>query len=178
MLLSNLSPANSRIFHNFVHLTNCLTSLTTRECLRLLDFVVERVHLLVCIPEASRIARNIVLCQQGRRMGMDNEPIDDFKGLVCFRYTLDENEMYRTFDHWDVLAADLPKKADGTNGTLTSSTITNVKIQSVGRDVLSSACLLCASAALRTKIRSSRERVGGQMISIRMALNHRVTTIW
>jgi hypothetical protein len=55
---------------------------------------------------------------------------------------------------------DLPKKADGTNGTLTSSTITNVKIQSVGRDVLSSACLLCASAALRTKIRSSRERGG------------------
>ena len=93
---------------------------------------------------------------------MDNEPIDDFKGLVCFRYTLDENEMYRTFDHWDVLAADLPKKADGTNGTLTSSTITNVKIQSVGRDVLSSACLLRASAALRTKIRSSRERGGGE----------------
>lgn len=38
---------------------------------------------LVCIPETSRIARNIVM-SQGRK-GMDNEAIDDFKGLVCFR---------------------------------------------------------------------------------------------
>lgn len=159
-LLSTLSPANSRIFHNFVHLTNRLASLTTRERLRLLDFIVERVHLLVCVPETSRIARNIVLCQQSRRKGMDNEPIDDFKGLVCFRYTLDENEMYRTFDHWDVLAADPPRKVDGTTSDLTSSTVA----KSVGRDMLSLACLLRASAALRTKIRSSRDRGGGDEV--------------
>jgi len=106
LLLSNLSPANSRIFHNFVHLSKRLATLSTRERLRLLDYIVERVHLLVCVPETSRIARNIVLNQQGRRKGMDNEPIDDFKGLVCFRYTLEEEDMYRTFDAWDVLAAD------------------------------------------------------------------------
>ena len=85
-LLSPLSSPNTRIFHNFVHLTKRLALLTTRERLRLLDYVVERVYLLVCIPETSRIARNIVM-SQGRK-GMDNEPVDDFKGLVCFRYTL------------------------------------------------------------------------------------------
>lgn len=83
-LLTPLSNANARIYHNFVHLTKRISLLTTRERLRLLDYIVERVYLLVCIPETSRIARNIVM-SQGRK-GMDNEAVDDFKGLVCFRY--------------------------------------------------------------------------------------------
>lgn len=82
-LLAPLSNANARILHNFIHLSKRLSLLSTRERLRLLDYVVERVYLLVCIPETSRIARNIVM-SQGRK-GMDNEPVDDFKGLVCFR---------------------------------------------------------------------------------------------
>ena len=72
-VLSNLSQANARILHNFIHISKRLTTLTTREQLRLLDYIVERVYLLVCIPETSRIARNIVM-SQGRK-GMDNEPI-------------------------------------------------------------------------------------------------------
>ena len=82
-LLTPLSNANARILHNFLHLSKRLSLLTTRERLRLLDYIVERVYLLVCIPETSRIARNIVM-SQGRK-GMDNEAVDDFKGLVCFR---------------------------------------------------------------------------------------------
>lgn len=108
-LLSPLSLANARIFENFLHIADRLSLLSTRERLRLLDYIVERVHrkcrflirdkhlfvfryltilvellvVLVCIPETSRIARNIVM-SQGRK-GMDNEAIDDFKGLVCFR---------------------------------------------------------------------------------------------
>ena len=173
-LLSSLSPANARIFHNFVHLSNRLSSLATRERLRLLDYVVERVHMLVCIPETSRIARNIVLSQQGRRKGMDNEPIDDFKGLVCFRYTLDEDDMYRTFDSWDALASEPPSPSstggtrDGANGDdpVTAAAVVGdgATVRPVGRDVLSSACLLRASAALRTRIRSSRDRGGGDEV--------------
>lgn len=79
-LLSPLSNANARIFHNFIHLSKRLSLLTTRERLRLLDYIVERVYLLVCIPETSRIARNIVM-SQGRK-GMDNEPVDDFKVAI------------------------------------------------------------------------------------------------
>jgi len=157
-LLSPLSPANARIFQNFVHLSNRLTLLSTRERLRLLDYIVERVYLLVCIPETSRIARNIVM-SQGRK-GMDNEPVDDFKGLVCFRYTLEEEDMYQTFDRWDALAAEPRTDSDPSpdssskeeTETDTSSSATTIK--SVGRDMISSACLLRASAALRAKIRS------------------------
>lgn len=147
-LLSPLSMANTRILQNFLHMTDRLSLLTTRERLRLLDYIVERVYLLVCIPETSRIARNIVM-SQGRK-GMDNEPIDDFKGLVCFRYTLQEEDMYQTFDEWDALAAE--PSTSILNGE--ASTEESSKTTAVGRDTISSACLLRASAALRTKIRS------------------------
>eukprot|EP00804_Cyclotella_cryptica_P027576 CCRYP_007513-RB/>CCRYP_007513-RB protein AED:0.01 eAED:0.01 QI:528/1/1/1/1/1/3/448/742 len=145
-LLSPLSLANARIFENFLHISDRLSLLSTRERLRMLDYIVERVHFLVCIPETSRIARNIVM-SQGRK-GMDNEPIDDFKGLVCFRYTLEEKDMYQTFDRWDALAAEPTIGAIGE--TLQSSEQTTTP---VGRDIISAACLLRSSAALRTKIR-------------------------
>jgi len=141
-LLSSLSSANHRIISNFVHLSTRLMILSTRERLRLLDYIVERVHLLVCIPENPRIARNIVMSQI--KKGLDNEPIDDFKGVICFRYTLEEDQMYRTFDEWEELAAD-PSKSNGDSSG---------QIKSVGRNIISSACLLRASAALRAKIRS------------------------
>ena len=139
VLLSALSSANGRILDNFTHSAKRLSILSTRERLRLLDYIVERVHLLVCIPETSRIARNIVMSQN--RKGLDNEPVDDFKGVVCFRYTLDEDEMYKTFDEWDLLSAP-------------PSLGSSEEVTSVGRDIVSAACLLRASAALRTKIRS------------------------
>lgn len=162
-LLSPLSSANTRIFQNFVHLSNRLALLTTRERLRLLDYIVERVYLLVCIPETSRIARNIVM-SQGRK-GMDNEPVDDFKGLVCFRYTLEEEDMYQTFDLWDALAAEPSSSSSASSSVSTvavnGSDVAGSSIKSVGRDIISSACLLRASAALRTKIRS---RGGGDEV--------------
>ncbi|KAL9183212.1 hypothetical protein ACHAXT_004999 [Thalassiosira profunda] len=148
--LAPLSPANGRIFHNFVHLSDRLHLLTTRERLRLLDYIVERVFMLVCIPETSRIARNIVMSHA--RKGMDNEPIDDFKGLVCFRYTMEEGDMYDTFDKWDALAAEpspsLSPATPAVNGADPEITTP------VGRDIVAAACLLRASAALRAKIRS------------------------
>ncbi|KAL7491328.1 hypothetical protein ACHAWT_000730 [Skeletonema menzelii] len=157
-LLTPLSNANTRIFHNFIHLTKRLSLLTTRERLRLLDYIVERVYLLVCIPETSRIARNIVM-SQGRK-GMDNEAVDDFKGLVCFRYTLDEDDMYQTFDQWDELAAEPTTSISSSSSSITNDSsssppsLSSSKPIAVGRDIITSACLLRASAALRTKIRS------------------------
>ncbi|KAL7465001.1 hypothetical protein ACHAXS_005333 [Conticribra weissflogii] len=160
-LLSSLSPTNRRVLDNFLRIASRLEALTTRERLRLLDYMVERLYLLVCIPETSRIARNIVMAQ-GRK-GMDNEPVDDFKGLVCFRYTLEEDDMYKTFDRWDALAAEpstdpqpYPPQPPSENADRPPPPLTPV-----GRDVVSSACLLRASAALRTKIRS---RGGGDEV--------------
>ena len=87
---------------------------------------------------------------------MDNEPVDDFKGLVCFRYTLEESQMCDTFDRRDTLAAQ-PSSSDddGSNdATSDAGALFGSSIKSVGRDTVSSACNLRASAALRTKIRS------------------------
>lgn len=68
------------------------------------------------------------------------------------RYTLDEDDMYETFDQWDELAAE-PSAITSTSTTDGSSSDTS-KPMAVGRDIISSACLLRASASLRTKIRS------------------------
>jgi hypothetical protein len=81
----NLSTANKRVLENYEQLVSHVQDLTKDDRLALLDYMVEHVYLLVCVPETARIARNIVMAQ-GK--GMDNEPIDDFKGLVCFRYVI------------------------------------------------------------------------------------------
>lgn len=57
-----------------------------------------------------------------------------------FSYTLNEDDMYTTFDKWDTLAS-----------------MPDAEVGSVGRDTVASACLLRASAALQTKIRKNDE---------------------
>jgi len=131
--VKTLTRANRRILENYQRFYSRISEMPLDERVKLLDFMVEDVHLLVCIPETNVIARNLVTAQ-GK--GMDNEPIDDFKGLVCFRYTQDETNMYKTFDSWDHLASTL----DLDNGC-------------VGRGTVSDACLLRATTALRQKIR-------------------------
>jgi len=113
------------------------SSLFTKDyVLQLLDFIIEKVYLLVCIPESAAIARNIVM---GQGKGKDNEIIDDFKGLVCFRYTQDEQSMYKTFDAWDDLSSSCSSMIDLDSGI-------------VGRDVVTNACLWRATSFLKTKI--------------------------
>jgi hypothetical protein len=43
-MLAPLSSANARIVENFLHIADRLSLLSTRERLRLLDYIVERVH--------------------------------------------------------------------------------------------------------------------------------------
>ena len=80
--MSKLTRANRSILKNYQRFCARINELNFDERVELLDFMIENVHLLVCIPETPVIARNLVTAQ-GK--GMDNEPIDDFKGLVCFR---------------------------------------------------------------------------------------------
>ena len=81
--LKMLTRANRRILENHKRFVSRIGELSVDERIKLLDFMVENVYMLVCIPESQAIARNLVTAQ-GK--GMDNEPIDDFKGLLCFRY--------------------------------------------------------------------------------------------
>lgn len=78
----SLSLTNERILTNFNRLASRVSELTTEQRLSFLDYLIEHVYLLCCVPETATIARNIVMAQ-GK--GMNTEPIDDFKGLVCFR---------------------------------------------------------------------------------------------
>lgn len=80
--LAKMSKANQQIVKNFDFISSRIGELEKEELLTLLDFMIENVYLLVCVPENAAIARNIVM---GQGKGKDHEVIDDFKGLVCFR---------------------------------------------------------------------------------------------
>jgi len=135
--MKKMTRANRMIYDNFKMLRGRVESMDKEERLVFLDYLIEKVYMLVCVPESPSIARSLVLAQ-GK--GKDNEPIDDFKGLVCFRYTSNEKEMYKTFDRWDELAA-----------------ISDIDNRSVGRQTISDACLLRATAELRSKVRKRDE---------------------
>lgn len=65
--------------------------------------------------------------------------------------------MYQTFDRWDTLAAEPTVEINGDtapSSTDESSSSSSSSIIPVGRDTIAAACLLRASASLRTKIRS------------------------
>ena len=62
--------------------------------------------------------------------------------------------MYQTFDQWDELAAEPATSTTTSSSESSSSPSLSFKPIAVGRDIITSACLLRASAALRTKIRS------------------------
>jgi len=145
-----LSVTNKRILENFYHISSRISTRSSSDRLKLLDYMIERVFMLVCIPESGSIARNICMAQ-GK--GMNNEPIDDFKGLLCFRYTTEESNEYKTFDKWDHLAA-----------------MPDLEAGSVGRDIIANACLLRATVFLRTKIRKS-----GQLLALEQWLREEIT---
>lgn len=134
---NELSPTNLRILSNYNTLAERVSELSVKDRLEFLDYVIEHVYLLCCVPETATIARNIVM---GQGKGMNTEAIDDFKGLVCFRYTSDEKDMYETFDQWDKLAS-----------------TPDAELGSVGRNTVAAACVLRATAALQTKIRKNDE---------------------
>jgi len=131
--VKKINRANKSIADNFIILSDRVGALQKDQRLKFLDYLVENVYMLVCVPESSTIARSLVM-SQGK--GKDNECIDDFKGLVCFRYNSEESDMYKTFDKWDDLAA-----------------IADIDNSSVGRKTVSDACMLRATAELREKIR-------------------------
>lgn len=80
--MEKLSKPNQQIVKNYNHISKRMRSLEKHDLLQLLDYTIEKVYMLVCVPESASIARNIVM---GQGKGKDHEVIDDFKGLVCFR---------------------------------------------------------------------------------------------
>lgn len=83
--LKGSTRANQQILSNYQLFTSRMNEISNENRLKLLDYMIENTFMLVCIPESPTIARNIVM---GQGKGKDNEPIDDFKGITCFRYVL------------------------------------------------------------------------------------------
>jgi len=130
--VKSMSVANRHVLENYGRFLGRVKSFTTEQRVTILDFLCMRVYMLVCVPDTASIARGIVM-SQGK--GMDNEPIDDFKGLVCFRYTSNEDDMQETFDSWDKLAS-----------------TPDIESDTVGREIITAACIHRASAVLRSKV--------------------------
>lgn len=82
MNLKKMTLANQRIYENYKLFEKRVGDMNKDDRIKFLDYLVENVYMLVCVPESATIARSLVM-SQGK--GKDNEPIDDFKGLVCFR---------------------------------------------------------------------------------------------
>ena len=67
---------------------------------RLLENFMSKVYLLICIPANTRIARNIVM---GLGKGKNLEPVDEFKGMVCFNSIKEESRQDEILDQWNKL---------------------------------------------------------------------------
>lgn len=121
---------DQRVISNYELLLKNSFSLEGEDRLKILDYLKENVFMLVCVPEDSRMARNLVM---GQGKGKNNEPIDDFKGQVCFRETEAERDQEDIFEKWDKLA------------------------ESAGRDTVADACIRLASAHLRKRVKKNEE---------------------
>jgi hypothetical protein len=87
------------------------------------------VYLIVLIPSDTNMARKMV---RGQGKGKNIEPVDEFKGIVCFRNE-DEKVQDSLMDSWNELCDD------------------------VGRDTLQDACLVLAQQSLRTRLKKNDE---------------------
>lgn len=130
---SNLTVTDHLVIQNYGFLLKNIIELSLDDKLALVDYLRESVYFLVCSTVDSGIARNIVM---GQGKGKNNEPVDDFKGLVCFRAIQSEAQQEEVFEKWDELAS-----SDA----------------GVGRNVVAAACLLLASAQLRVRVKKNDE---------------------
>ena len=78
----NLTETDQLVINNYELLLKNMDELSIDKKLNLFDYLQESVYFLVCSSNDASIARNMVM---GQGKGKNNEPIDDFKGLVCFR---------------------------------------------------------------------------------------------
>jgi hypothetical protein len=127
----NLVESDRLILEAYEYCHGRIQELGATKALDLFVNLTEKVYLLVCIPANIRIARNLVM---GLGKGKNLEPVDEFKGMVCFNSIKeDETLQDETLDKWNVLC------------------------EEVGRKNLESACLLFAQIWLRRSVHRNGE---------------------
>ena len=100
------------------------------KILNLLDRFGSNVYFLVFIPSDTIIARSFV---RGQGKGKNMEPVDEFKGIVCFDWNENEQVQDSMRESWEDLCED------------------------VSRNTLQDACLILAQQSLRTRLKKNGE---------------------
>mmetsp|Transcript_3999 Transcript_3999/g.8863 ORF Transcript_3999/g.8863 Transcript_3999/m.8863 type:complete len:644 (+) Transcript_3999:154-2085(+) len=126
----NLPQCEQRVLEVYRYFLERIKDLGEEKTLDLKDRFEAQVYLLVCIPSDTKMARNIVM---GQGKGKNIEPVDSFKGLVCFNSIQDENTQDKILHQWNKLSDE------------------------VGRNVLQEACLLVAQGELGKALRKNCE---------------------
>jgi hypothetical protein len=128
--LKSLSDVDRRIVDVFGLFDKRICELGVGRALKVFDYLRGSVFLLVSIPPNARMARNMVT---GQRRGKNFEPVDEFKGLVCFALVADEKVQDEVLDKW-------------------------IELQdSIGRKLLETACLALAQGELCEALRRDGE---------------------
>jgi Protein of unknown function (DUF1524) len=95
------------ILEAYEYFLSRIDDLGPEKSLDMLENFMSRVYILICIPSCTRIARNIVM---GLGKGKNLEPVDEFKGMVCFNSIRDETVQDETLERWNKLCEELGRK--------------------------------------------------------------------
>jgi hypothetical protein len=125
-----LPPRDQRMLEVFDYFQERIVEMDDDSADNLFRKLLEDVFLVVTIPTDTRTARNLVM---GQSKGKDVEPVDYFKGMVCFNFIEDEATQDATLESWNELCDE------------------------VGRETLEAACLLLAQAHTCKPLRKSGE---------------------
>ena len=125
-----LPKSEQCIVNAYEYLHGRVKELGPEKSIELLDDFNSGTFVLVCIPATTRIARSIVM---GLGKGKNLEPVDEFKGIVCFNCIADEHRQDEALEKWNELC------------------------EEVGRETLENICLLSAQIALRKPLRKNSE---------------------
>jgi hypothetical protein len=126
----NMVESEKLILEAYEYFLQRIAELGPDKAVELLANAMEKVYLLVCIPANTRIARNIVM---GLGKGKNLEPVDEFKGMVCFNSIKDEDKQDAVLEKWNRLS------------------------EEVGRKVLENACVMLAQTYLRRRLQRNGE---------------------
>ncbi|KAL7530022.1 LOW QUALITY PROTEIN: hypothetical protein ACHAXR_003276 [Thalassiosira sp. AJA248-18] len=90
-----------RILEVYEHFHKIIKDLGSDETLKLGDQIYDFVYIIMCFPSDTKIARNIVM---GQSKGKNTEPVDIFKGMVCFSKTDGDDMQDQILEDWNSLA--------------------------------------------------------------------------
>lgn len=126
----NMVESEKLILEAYEYFLQRIGELGPDKAIDLQTNAMEKVYLLVCIPANTRIARNIVM---GLGKGKNLEPVDEFKGMVCFNSIKDVDKQDDVLEKWNRLC------------------------EEVGRKVLENACVMLAQTHLRRRLQPNGE---------------------